>query len=202
MFTGLVAARGTVRSARSRRGSFELEISAPAVARELRRGDSVAVSGVCLSAAGVGRRRFVVDVSEETLARTTIGSLRRSDEVNLELPARLSDRLGGHLVQGHVDGLAHALRVEPEDGSRRVWWGAGEGLLRYVVAKGSVALDGVSLTVVEVGRTSFQVALIPLTLETTTLGRVGPGAVANLEVDVIGKYVERLVSGPRRGDTG
>jgi riboflavin synthase len=203
MFTGIVAQRGTVRSARSRRGSFELEISAPVVARELRRGDSVAVSGVCLSAAGVSRRRrFVVDVSEETLARTTIGSLRRSDEVNLELPARLSDRLGGHLVQGHVDGLAHALRVEPEGGSRRVWWGAGEGLLRYVVAKGSVALDGVSLTVVEVGRTSFQVALIPLTLEMTTLGGVAPGAVANLEVDVIGKYVERLVSGPRRGDTG
>jgi riboflavin synthase len=206
VFSGIVAHRGVVRSAKQRRGrwsrgaaSLELEIDAPAIARELKRGDSVAINGVCLSATDVRRRRFSVEAVAETLARSTMGSLRRSDDVNLELPIRLADRLGGHLVQGHADAVAEALRVEPEYGGRRVWWGAGEESLRYLVPKGSVALDGVSLTVVEVGRTSFQVALIPLTLETTTLGRVEVGTRVNLEVDVIAKYVERLASGHSLG---
>jgi riboflavin synthase len=195
MFTGIVTARGTLRSVRRRAGRAEFEIHAPGVAHALGRGDSVAVNGVCLSATAVGRRRFGVEATEETLACSTLGSLRRSEEVNLELPIRPADRLGGHLVQGHVDGVTEALRVERDAGLHRVWWGVGEDLLRYLVPKGSVALDGVSLTVVEVGRTSFQVALIPLTLQATTLGRVEPGSRANLEVDVIAKYVERLASG-------
>jgi riboflavin synthase len=195
VFTGIVTARGVVRSARARRGgSVEIEIEAPTLARGLRRGDSVAVNGVCLSAPEVRRRRFSVTAMEETVARSTIGELRRGQTVNLELPLRLADRLGGHLVQGHVDGVAEALRVEREDGVHRVWWAAGDELLRYVAPKGSIALDGVSLTVVEVGRTSFQVALIPLTLEETTLGRVKAGSKANLEVDLIAKYVERLAT--------
>jgi riboflavin synthase len=171
-----------------------LEIEAPDLARTLKRGDSVAVNGVCLTATEVRRRRFSVTVVEETVARSTIGELRRKDLVNLELPLRLSDRLGGHLVQGHVDAVAEATRVERDDAARRVWWSTGEDLLRYVAPKGSIALDGVSLTVVEVGRTSFQVALIPLTLEETTLGRVRAGSRANVEADVIAKYVERLVT--------
>jgi riboflavin synthase len=195
MFTGLVAARGRVRSARRRGGNLELTIEAPPIARELRRGDSVAVGGVCLTAVEAGRRRFVVHAVGETLARTTLGDLERSQLVNLELPVRAMDRLGGHLVQGHVDGVARALRVEDEEGAKRVWWAASEELLLYVAAKGSVALDGVSLTVVEAGRTSFQVALIPETLALTTLSDVRPGSTANLEVDVIAKYVERLASG-------
>jgi riboflavin synthase len=117
--------------------------------------------------------------------------------VNLELPARPTDRLGGHLVQGHVDGVAEVTRMEDTDGTRRVWAGAPEEVLRYLVAKGSVALDGVSLTVVDVGRTTFQVALIPHTLSNTTLADVKVGARMNVEVDVVAKYVERFVGRDR-----
>jgi riboflavin synthase len=198
VFTGIVTYRGVVRSLRRRRGAVEIEIEAPTPARELERGDSVAVNGVCLSATDVRRRRFSVNAVPETVARSTIGGLRRREAVNLELPLRLADRLGGHLVQGHVDGVAEALRVENSEAARRVWWSADEDLLRYVASKGSVALDGVSLTVVDVGRTSFEVSLIPLTLEETTLGDVRVGSRANLEVDVIAKYVERLAATPRR----
>ena len=198
MFTGIVTHRGVVRSLRRRRGAVEIEIEAPTPARELERGDSVAVNGVCLSATDVRRRRFSVNAVPETVARSTIGGLRRREAVNLELPLRLADRLGGHLVQGHVDGVAEALRVENSEAARRVWWSADEDLLRYVASKGSIALDGVSLTVVEVGRTSFEISLIPLTLGETTLGDVRVGSRANLEVDVIAKYVERLAATPRR----
>jgi len=128
---------------------------------------------------------------------TTLGSLGKGLTVNLELPARLVDRLGGHLVQGHVDGTAHVTRVEDDDGALRVWFSAPDDILRYMVPKGSVTLDGVSLTVVEVGRTSFQVALIPHTLSVTTLAKLEPGTKVNVEVDVVAKYVERLVGGQR-----
>ena len=201
MFTGIVTHRGVARSVKRRRAAVEIEIDAPTIARELASGDSVAVNGVCLSATDVRRRRFSVAAVPETVARSTIGGLRRREPVNLELPLRLADRLGGHLVQGHVDGVAEALRIENTEAGRRVWWSADEDLLRYVVPKGSVALDGVSLTVVDVGRTSFEVALIPLTLEETTLGDIRVGSRANLEVDVIAKYVERLAAAPRRTAT-
>lgn len=198
MFTGIVAHTGRVRSAR-RNGTMELEVECSAVARALRRGDSVGVDGVCLTATSAGRKRFSAQVMGETLARSTLADVRKGDEVNLELPARLVDRLGGHLVQGHVDAVAEALRVEEDDDCRRMWWRADEAVLRYVVAKGSVALDGVSLTVVDAGRTAFEVALIPHTLQTTTLGRARPGARANLEVDVIAKYVAKLIGDDRAG---
>jgi riboflavin synthase len=123
--------------------------------------------------------------------------LRRGGSVNLELAARLNDRLGGHLVQGHVDGVVRATRIESDEGAMRVWFSASEDLLRYMVAKGSITLDGVSLTVVEVGRTSFQVALIPHTLGATTLGAIKVGSAVNAEVDVVAKYVERLLGGHR-----
>lgn len=193
MFTGIVTHRGKVASARSRGGLLELEIAAPDVARDLHRGDSVAVNGVCLTAVDTSRRRFGAQVMGETLARSTLEGLRKGSLVNLELPARLSDRLGGHLVQGHVDGIARVVRAEDGDGSRRLWLEAPDEVLRYLVAKGSVALDGVSLTVVEVGRTSFQVAIIPHTLKETTLGDVRVGSKVNVEVDVLAKYVERLM---------
>jgi riboflavin synthase len=157
----------------------------------------VSVNGVCLTATKVGRKRFEAEVTEETLARTTLEALTRGRLVNLELPARPTDRLGGHLVQGHVDGVAEVTRIEDTDGTRRVWAGAPEEVLRYLVAKGSVALDGVSLTVVEVGRTTFQVALIPHTLSNTTLADVKVGARMNVEVDVVAKYVERFVGRDR-----
>ena len=195
MFTGIVVATGRVVKARERKGALDLEIDAPRVAREVAVGDSVAINGVCLTAVKASRRSLRLDAIEETLARSTLGSLRRGSRVNLELPARLSDRLGGHLVQGHVDGLARVVRVEAEDEAKRVWFEAPTELLKYMVPKGSIALDGVSLSLVDVGSRTFQVALIPHTLSSTTLGQLTTDSVVNVEVDVIAKYVERLTDG-------
>jgi riboflavin synthase len=194
MFTGLVVAQGTVKRVRDRAGVVELEIDAPKLARELDRGGSVAVNGVCLTATDSGRRRFSVEVMPETVVRSTFRTLERGANVNLELPLRVADRLGGHFVQGHVDGTARVVRAEDDDGARRVWFSADEDILRYIVAKGSVTLDGVSLTVVECGRSTFQVALIPHTLGATTLGELAVGSEVNVEVDVLAKYVERFMS--------
>ena len=201
MFTGIVVERGRIGKAkRTRRGILELEIESPPIARGLKKGDSVSVNGVCLTATSTGRRRFAAEAMSETLARSTLASLKRGAAVNLELPARLADRLGGHLVQGHVDGVATVARIEEDAGSRRVWLSASRDLLRYMVDKGSVTLDGVSLTIVEVGETTFQVALIPHTVEVTTLGRLKVGSSVNVEADVIAKYVERLAGAHlRRG---
>ncbi|HYO61041.1 MAG TPA: riboflavin synthase [Actinomycetota bacterium] len=193
MFTGIVTHLGKVAAARARGGLLALEIAAPDIAKELHKGDSVAVNGVCLTAVDTSRRRFRAEVMGETLARSTFEELRKGAVVNLELPARLSDRLGGHLVQGHVDGIARVIRTEDGDGSRRLWLEAPDEVLRYLVGKGSVALDGVSLTIVEVGRTSFQVAIIPHTLAETTIGALKVGSKVNVEVDVLAKYVERLM---------
>ena len=195
MFTGIVLDRGKVTRAKERRGLMELEVEAPRVARELKRGDSVSINGVCLTATQVSRRRFGVQAMQETLARSTIGGLGKGDRVNLELAARLQDRIGGHLVQGHVDAIARVVRIESETDARRLWFAADADVLRYLVPKGSVALDGVSLTCVEVGHTSFQVALIPHTLDATTFGDLEVGSEVNVEVDVIAKYVERLSNG-------
>jgi riboflavin synthase len=192
MFTGIVIEQGQIRKARPRNGAMDLEIEAP-LSKELGRGDSIAVNGVCLTATESTRKRFSAQASPETLAVSTLGSLTKGQTVNLELPARLSDRLGGHIVQGHVDGVAEVARIEEEDAARRVWLIAEHDGLRYLVKKGSVTLDGVSLTVAEVGRTTFQVALIPHTLSATTLGSLKVGQRLNLEVDVIAKYVEALV---------
>ena len=198
MFTGIVTHCGKVTSARNRGGLLELDVAAPEIARELRRGDSVAVNGVCLTATGTSRRRFSAQAMGETLARSTLEGLRKGSVVNLELPARLADRLGGHLVQGHVDGVARVVRVEDADGARRIWFEAADDILRYLVHKGSVALDGVSLTVVEVGRATFQVAIIPHTLNETTFGALKVGSAVNVEVDVVSKYVERLLQHEKR----
>jgi riboflavin synthase len=193
MFTGLVVTQGRVARARVRNEVLELEVVAPAVARALKKGDSVAVNGVCLTATDTSRKRFSMQAMAETLARSNLGGLTKGDSVNLELPARLSDRLGGHLVQGHVDGTARVVRIENSDDACRVWLEADDGILGYLVPKGSVSLDGVSLTVVEVGRTTFQVALIPHTLAVTTLGSMQVGNRVNVEVDILAKYVERLL---------
>jgi riboflavin synthase len=195
MFTGIVVETGTVLRARARKGTLELEIQAPGVAREVSVGDSVSVNGVCLTAVHAGRRSMRFEAIEETLARSSLGDLKRGGAVNLELPARLVDRLGGHLVQGHVDGIGRVVRIEDEEDARRIWFEAPNELLRYMVGKGSIALDGVSLTIVDVGVKTFQVALIPHTLKATTLGSLQVGSIVNVEVDVIAKYVERLTDG-------
>ncbi len=206
MFTGIVTHVGRVVSARARGGLLSLEIGAPEVARELSRGDSVSVNGVCLTATRSSRKRFEAEVMAETLALSTLGELHKGAAVNLELPARLHDRLGGHLVQGHVDGVARVSRVEEDEGSKRFWFHAPDDVLRYLVRKGSVALDGVSLTVVDVGRTSFEVAIIPHTLDQTTWAGLRVGSTVNVEVDVVSKYVERLLEhnkqNGRRGSRG
>jgi riboflavin synthase len=163
------------------------------LAAELHQGDSVAVNGVCLTATAVDGDSFAAAAMNETLARTSLRDLDAGAEVNLELPLRAGDRLGGHVVQGHVDGIGQVARVSEDGFSRRVQISAGQEVLRYVVEKGSIAVDGVSLTVVEGDERSFTVSLIPETLERTTLGLIAPGRMVNLEVDVLAKYVEKAV---------
>ena len=193
MFTGLVQQLGTLTSLDGGR----LAVTA-ALAGDLSEGDSVAVNGACLTATSVTPGGFTADVMEETLRRTALGSLRAGDPVNLELPLRAADRLGGHFVQGHVDGVGTVAAVHDEGFSRLVEIEADPGLMRYVVEKGSIAVDGVSLTVASLAEGTFGVSLIPETLERTTLGRASPGDSVNLEVDVLAKYVERLMGAMAR----
>lgn len=191
MFTGLVADTGTIRALERDGGGVRLTVETD-LAGELAQGDSVAVNGVCLTARDPGDGAFRADVMAETLRRSSLGPLAEGDTVNLELPLRAGDRLGGHVVQGHVDGTATVDSIAEDGFSRRVRVAAPPDLLRYVVEKGSIAVDGVSLTVAEVDDDGFVVALIPETLERTTLGGFEPGRVVNLEVDVLAKYVEKL----------
>ena len=167
-------------------------IATPLVA-ELSAGDSVAINGVCLTAVTLGDDSFVADAMNETLARTSLGDLVPGSDVNLELPLRATDRLGGHVVQGHVDGLGSVLDATDDGFARRIRIGAAPEVLRYVVEKGSIAVDGVSLTVTEVDERSFTVSLIPETLQRTNLGAADTGRRVNVEVDVLAKYVEKLM---------
>ena len=188
MFTGLVAAKGTVRSLRDGR----LEVETP-LAGKLAPGDSVAVNGVCLTAVDPDGSSFAADVMPETLRRSSLGPLGAGHDVNLELPLRVGDRLGGHFVQGHVDATGTVAAVYHEGLFRVVRIAAEADLLRYVVEKGSIAVDGVSLTVSAVDGDAFEVSLIPETLERTTLGQAESGKTVNLEVDVLAKYVEKAI---------
>ena len=173
-------------------GGAQITVEA-ALASELGEGDSVAVNGVCLTAVGPDHRSFRADLSPETLERSSLGALSPGDPVNLELPLRPADRLGGHIVQGHVDGVGRIESVTEVAFGREVRFSAPADLLRYVVEKGSIAVDGVSLTVAAVDGDGFSVSLITETLARTTLGRDIEGRPVNLEVDVIAKHVEKLV---------
>ncbi len=192
MFTGLVSDVGRIVSADTTADGQRLEV-ATRLAGELAEGDSVAVNGVCLTATTVTAEGFTADAMHETLRRTSLGAAVAAGRVNLELPLRASDRLGGHVVQGHVDGVGTVRSIEAEGFARVVTIAAPPELLRYVVEKGSIAIDGVSLTVARLDDDAFAVSLIPETLERTTLGAAEPGTPVNLEVDVLAKYVERLV---------
>jgi riboflavin synthase len=194
VFTGLVQDLGEVHRVDRTSDGVRLSVRSP-LAGELSEGDSVAVNGVCLTATGMcGGELFGADVMTETLRRSSLGELEGGSRVNLELPLRAADRLGGHVVQGHVDGVGLVREVREEGFARVVSFDADPSLLRYVVEKGSIAVDGVSLTVSEIGDDWFAVSLIPETLERTTLGGAEPGRQVNLEVDVLAKYVEKLVA--------
>jgi riboflavin synthase len=192
VFTGLVTDCGRLSEIDRSPSGARLRIESR-LAGQLRDGDSVAVNGVCLTATTISPGSVAAEAMNETLHRTTLGELRTGDPVNLELPLRAGDPLGGHMVQGHVDGVGRVAALDDDGFARRVRIEAPEQLLRYVVEKGSIAVDGVSLTVVEVDTRSFTVSLIPETLERTNLGNAQVGRNVNLEVDVLAKYVEKSV---------
>jgi riboflavin synthase len=190
-----------VRAVDRREGGARLEIAADTVLTDAELGASIAVNGCCLTVVALGDGTWSADAVTETLSRTTLGSLAAGDPVNLERPVRLADRLGGHIVQGHVDTVGSVRdRTTESDGSVRVVVATTSDVLRYVVHKGSITVDGVSLTVADVGADWFAVAVIPHTLAVTTLGVRTPGDPVNLEVDVLAKYVERLLGSSREPD--
>jgi riboflavin synthase len=192
MFTGLVAEMGSVEGVERSADGVRLRV-ATELAHELAEGDSVAVNGVCLTAVEIDDGSFAADVMNESLARTSLRDAGPGASVNLELPLRATDRLGGHVVQGHVDGTGTIASVIDDGFARRVRIEAPDEVLRYVVQKGSIAVDGVSLTVAELDSESFTVSLIPETLQRTNLGTARAGTTVNLEVDVLAKYVEKLI---------
>lgn len=195
MFTGIVEELGEVAGITDLGDSVRLTLRGPVVVQDARHGDSIAVNGVCLTVVAADGETFTADVMRETLDRSSLGALRAGAPVNLERPMRLDGRLGGHLVQGHVDGTGVIEERSPSEHWDVVRISLPADLERYVVHKGSITVDGVSLTVAAVASGSFTVSLIPTTLELTTLGRKQPGDPVNLEVDVVAKYVERLMSG-------
>ncbi|MDX6743118.1 riboflavin synthase [Actinocorallia sp. A-T 12471] len=198
MFTGIVEELGEIVSKSDGPESAVLAIRGPIVTSDAVHGASIAVNGVCLTVVDLKDDVFTADVMHETLARSSLGALTPGSRVNLERPVRLADRLGGHLVQGHVDGVGTITERTPSPGGENAKWeivriSLPETLSRYVVEKGSITVDGISLTVVEAAADSFTVSLIPTTLELTTLGRKAVGDPVNLEVDVVAKYVERMI---------
>ena len=193
MFTGIIQTIGTIASIEQRGGDARLTIAASNLGfDDVAVGDSICVSGVCLTAIMLDGTRFAADVSVETLSRTTLGALNVDDRVNLEKSLRLADRLGGHLVSGHVDGVGKVIAVAPDARSQRWTFELPHALARYVAAKGSICIDGVSLTVNEVEHNRFGVNLIPHTIDVTTFRDKRAGASVNIEVDLIARYVERL----------
>ncbi|MCQ8772243.1 riboflavin synthase [Streptomyces telluris] len=201
MFTGIVEELGEVVSVENLGDSSLFRLRGPIVTQDAKHGDSIAVNGVCLTVVETADGEFTADVMAESLKRSSLGALVPGSRVNLERPMALGGRLGGHLVQGHVDGTGTVLERTPGEHWEIVKIGLPAGLARYVVDKGSITVDGISLTVVEAGDEHFTVSLIPTTLDLTTLGIKQPGDPVNLEVDVLAKYVERLLGTPAR-DTG
>ncbi|MEU5992544.1 riboflavin synthase [Spirillospora sp. NPDC047418] len=193
MFTGIVEELGEIVAIDPQGDSVALAIRGPLVTEDAVHGASIAVNGVCLTVVDVKDGVFTADAIKETLDKSSLGALEPGSKVNLERPVRLSDRLGGHLVQGHVDGVGAIISREPGERWDVVTVSLPPDLSRYLVNKGSITIDGISLTVVEAGADRFSVALIPTTLALTTLGHKKPGDPVNLEVDVVAKYVERMM---------
>jgi riboflavin synthase len=193
MFTGLIEEIGKIDLAQKREGTLRLGVTCQIVSVDLKVGDSIAISGVCTTAVHCASGRFECDVMEETARKSTLGSVRPGDLVNLERPLRLGDPIGGHLVQGHVDGVGTVRRVLTHASAREIEILLPTNLAKYVVPAGSLAVDGVSLTVARINGLHATIALIPHTWEATTLKNLRPSARVNLEVDILGKYVESLI---------
>jgi riboflavin synthase len=193
MFTGLVEELGKVKQIVRGAKSVRLSVFGSKVLAEVKIGDSIAVNGTCLTVVDFSREWFTADVMPETVDRTALAGLKAGDTVNLERTLRLGDRLGGHIVSGHIDGVGTIIAKEQNDNAVIVRVGAGPEVMRYVITKGSIAIDGTSLTVVDVGDTWFTVSLIPHTAAMTTVGLKATGEPVNLEADIIGKYVEKLL---------
>ncbi|MDX6519041.1 MAG: riboflavin synthase [Gaiellaceae bacterium] len=193
MFTGIVRERGRVASVEGDGNGIRNRLEAPLTAGEAAIGDSVSLNGCCLTVVETADGTLAFDAVPETLARSSLEGLEAGSELNVESAVRAGDPLGGHYVQGHVDGVGTVRSVDWEGEGRRVWFDTPPDVLRYCVEKGSVAVDGVSLTIADLDESGFAVALIPHTLSATTLGTLVPGARVNLEADVLAKYVERLV---------
>jgi riboflavin synthase len=194
MFTGIVEELAAVKSLSVRGESAKLAITAEKVLKDVRLGDSIAVNGVCLTVVSFSTREFVVDVMPETLRKTNLINLRPGDAVNLERAMALGGRLGGHLVSGHIDGTGKIIERRTEGNAVVFRFNTSAGVLRFVVSKGSIAIDGISLTVADMGLDWFSVSIIPHTASLTTLGSKGVGDMVNLENDMIGKYVDRLLN--------
>ena len=200
MFTGIIIATGRVVAIEEKGGDLELEIDASALeGRTLGVGDSVSVQGVCLTATRFLGNHFFADVSRETMQKTTLGNVRRDSRVNLEPSLRAGDALGGHMVSGHVDAVGRLTEVHQDGRSWRMQFELPEVLMRFVAPKGSICIDGVSLTVNQVSGRLFDVNIIPHTHDATTLGELVPGAGANIEIDVIARYLDRLMVKPEGG---
>ncbi len=194
MFTGIIEGKGKLIEKRPSGGGMIFGLEADFTLTDPEEGESIAVNGVCLTAREISGRRFLVDVSPETLSRTNLGNLAQGSRVNLERALRLSDRLGGHMVSGHVDAVSSILEKKPEGGFVRFIFSVPAGFGKYIIEKGSIAIDGISLTVNYVDEKKFSVAIIPHTLQITNLGLRNQGDTVNIEVDLIGKYVEKLLA--------
>ena len=192
MFTGIIEEIGFVKSVRKGAKSFSMLISADVVASGLRPGDSVNTNGACLTVTSLSQNSFTVDVMPETMRSTNLGTLKTGSRVNLERALQLSSRLGGHLVSGHIDGTGLINQVKKEDNAIWITVKTGSEILRYLIPKGSVSLDGISLTVVHVDEVMFDVSLIPHTMVATTLGDKKPGDTLNIECDLVAKYIEKF----------
>ena len=196
MFTGIVEELGALVGIQRGAASARITLSAALILEDARIGDSIAVNGVCLTVTALSNKEFSADVMPETLAKTNLGALRAGEAVNLERALSFGGRLGGHLVSGHIDGVGAITKLEKQDIATLITIRAPDEVMRYIIKKGSVAIDGTSLTVVDFRGDSFWVSLIPHTAMVTVLGRKKAGAAVNLEGDLIGKYVERLLYGP------
>lgn len=199
MFTGIITEVGTIRTVTPLGGGIRITVDAPEISKELGVGDSVAMNGACQTAIQLGPGQFVVESVEETLSKTTLGGFKSGRRVNLELPLRVGDRLGGHIVQGHIDGVGTISGLNPMNTSTLLEITVPDDLMRYIIPIGSIAVDGISLTVASVRGRSATVAIIPHTLANTTLGEAKKGDQVNLEVDMIAKHIENLTLRPPKG---